>query len=97
RGEVLPRRRSTPAASAARCVASAVLCVAIALFGSVSTALGHVDPWPASAHRAIQVGSLELRPCLDAPAYCGNLDRPLDPTGAVPGRISIRFEYYPHS
>jgi pimeloyl-ACP methyl ester carboxylesterase len=77
--------------------ASAALCVAIALFGCFSAALGHVDPWPASAHRAIQVGSLELRPCLDAPAYCGNLDRPLDPTGAVPGRISIRFEYYPHS
>ena len=97
RGEVLPRRRRMPAASAARCVAIAVRCVAIALFGCVSTALGHVDPWPASAQRAIQVGSLELRPCLDAPAYCGNFDRPLDPTGAVPGRISIRFEYYPHS
>ena len=43
------------------------------------------------------VGSMELRPCLSAPGLCGSLDRPLDPTGAVPGRISIHFEYYPHS
>jgi hypothetical protein len=43
------------------------------------------------------VGSIELRPCTDAPAYCGTLDRPLDPIGAVPGRIAIHFEYYPHS
>jgi pimeloyl-ACP methyl ester carboxylesterase len=43
------------------------------------------------------VGLIEMRPCLSAPAYCGALDRPLDPTGAIPGRISIHFEYYRHS
>ena len=43
------------------------------------------------------VGSIDLPPCVAARAYCGTLDRPLDPTGAVPGRIAIHFEYYPHS
>jgi pimeloyl-ACP methyl ester carboxylesterase len=47
--------------------------------------------------RPLLVGSIELRPCAAAPAYCGALNRPLDPTGAVPGRIAIHFEYYPHS
>jgi pimeloyl-ACP methyl ester carboxylesterase len=73
------------------------MCGTFALFGLSSAALAHVDPWPADAHQALLVGSLELKPCLGAPAYCGDLDRPLDPTGAIPGRISIHFEYYPHS
>ena len=66
------------------------------LFGFVPAGSSHVDPWPASARGTLLVGSIELRPCLSAPALCGKLDRPLDPTGAVPGRISIYFEYYPH-
>lgn len=45
--------------------------------------------------RTLSVGSFELQPCAGIPAYCGKLDRPLDPTGAIPGRISIHFEYYP--
>ena len=32
----------------------------------------------------------------ERPAYCGRLDRPLDPTAAMPGRISAYFEFYPH-
>jgi pimeloyl-ACP methyl ester carboxylesterase len=47
--------------------------------------------------QALVVGSIELEPCRDAPAFCGKLERPLDPTGAVAGRISIHFEYYPHT
>src|SRR5450432_3354649 len=47
--------------------------------------------------RPLLVGTLELRRCPVVPAYCGTLDRPLDPTGAVAGRIAIHFEYYPHS
>ena len=43
------------------------------------------------------MGSVELRPCASAPGLCGKLDRPLDPTGAVPGHLSIYFEYYPHT
>jgi pimeloyl-ACP methyl ester carboxylesterase len=73
------------------------VCAAFALFGFDSAALSHVDPWPTAAGRSILVGSIELRPCLSVPGLCGTLDRPLDPTGAIPGRISIHFEYYPHS
>ena len=43
------------------------------------------------------VGSLLLERCPDVAAYCGRLDRALDPTGAIPDRISIHFEYYPHT
>jgi pimeloyl-ACP methyl ester carboxylesterase len=74
-----------------------VVCGALALFGFDSVGLSHVDPWPTATRRTLLVGSIELRPCLSAAAYCGRLDRPLDPTGAIPGRISIHFEYYPHS
>jgi pimeloyl-ACP methyl ester carboxylesterase len=85
-----PRRRCAPAACAG-------LCAAFALIGFDSLGMAHEDPWPTSARQAIQVGLIEIRPCQSAPAYCGALDRPLDPTGAIPGRISIHFEYYRHS
>ena len=56
------------------------------------------EPSQISANAApIQVGTLQLRPCLTAPAYCGALDRPLDPAGEVQGTISIGFEYYPRT
>jgi pimeloyl-ACP methyl ester carboxylesterase len=81
-----------------RLVAPAVgLCAAFALVAFSPISFGHVDPWPMSARRTVLVGSMELRPCPSAPGLCGRLDRPLDPTGAIPGRISIYFEYYPHS
>jgi pimeloyl-ACP methyl ester carboxylesterase len=51
-------------------------------------------PRPVKAQ--IQVGSIHLRRCQDAPAYCGVLSRPLDPAGAVPGSILIGFQLYPH-
>ena len=73
------------------------LCGAFALCGVISVGSSHVNPWPTSARQTLLVGSVELRPCQSVPAYCGRLDRRLDPTGAVPGRISIYFEYYPHS
>ncbi len=38
-----------------------------------------------------------MRRCPSVPAYCGTLSRPMDPTGATPGRISIYFEYYLHA
>jgi hypothetical protein len=63
------------------------LCAMFALLGLNS----------AGARERLLVGSIELRPCQSVHAYCGTLDRPLDPTGAIPGRISIYFEYYPHS
>jgi pimeloyl-ACP methyl ester carboxylesterase len=52
---------------------------------------------PPAERRPLLVGSVELKPCPGVPAYCGKLDRPLDPTAAIPGRISIHFEYYPHT
>jgi pimeloyl-ACP methyl ester carboxylesterase len=87
--ESLARGRSTSARLA--------LCAMFALLGLNSVGSSHVDPWPAGARETLLVGSIELRPCQSVPAYCGTLDRPLDPTGAIPGRISIYFEYYPHS
>jgi len=46
---------------------------------------------------SVRVGSLTLHACGERGAYCGRLDRPLDPAGVLPDRISIYFEYYPHS
>jgi pimeloyl-ACP methyl ester carboxylesterase len=47
---------------------------------------------------AITVGSLTLTPCQpDYGGYCGSITRPLDPNGVVTGRITVGFEYYPHS
>jgi len=52
---------------------------------------------PTAERPPLLVGSIELRACPVVPAYCGMLERPLDPTGALPGRIAIYFEYYPHT
>ena len=40
---------------------------------------------------------MTLERCPDGPAYCGRIERPLDPTGAIGGRISVYFEFYPHT
>ena len=46
--------------------------------------------------RKITVGSLTLKFCnADYTGYCGQLKRPLDPTGRIKGTITIGFEYYP--
>jgi len=50
-----------------------------------------------AAHPTLAVGTLELERCPHVHAYCGHIERPLDPTGAVPGSLSIHFEYYPHT
>lgn len=49
---------------------------------------------PVAAARASR---LELHPCAGVAALCGELPRPLDPSGRVPGRISVHFEFYPHT
>jgi pimeloyl-ACP methyl ester carboxylesterase len=72
------------------------LCGAFTLFGFDSAGTTQA-PSPPATRRPLLVGSIELKPCPTAAAYCGSLDRPLDPTGAIPGRISIHFEYYLHS
>ena len=44
----------------------------------------------------LQLGALQLKPCPFPQAYCGALERPLDPSGRVPGSIPIAFAIYPH-
>ncbi len=46
---------------------------------------------------ALQVGRLTLHRCETRAPWCGSLSRRLDPGGAVPGSISVYFEYYPHT
>jgi pimeloyl-ACP methyl ester carboxylesterase len=50
------------------------------------------------AAAVLVIGSLTLRPC-DASAtyYCGNIRRPIDSTGHIPGSIDIGFTWLPHS
>ena len=93
--EALPRCRIAPAAAVALCAALllGLGCLLHADADPVSTAASA----SAAGHHPLRVGSMELRPCLGVPAYCGDLNRPLDPTGAIPRQISIHFEYYPHS
>jgi pimeloyl-ACP methyl ester carboxylesterase len=83
-----PRRRTAPTACAALCGAFAVWSPALRCAGAAP---------PPADRRPLLVGSIELKPCPGVSAYCGKLDRPLDPTAAIPGRISIHFEYYPHT
>ncbi len=63
---------------------------------SLATSLAIAAP-AGAAPDSMRVGSMLLERCTSAAAYCGRLDRPLDPTGTVPGRISIYFEFYPHT
>jgi pimeloyl-ACP methyl ester carboxylesterase len=51
----------------------------------------------APASDTLQVGTLQLHACPFPQAYCGALDRPLDPSGAVPGTIPIAFAIFPHT
>jgi pimeloyl-ACP methyl ester carboxylesterase len=44
-----------------------------------------------------RVGSLTLYRCNGGQAYCGAIERALDPTGHVSGNIKISFELYPHT
>lgn len=71
--------------------AAALSCAALLVAAALSPP---VCSKPAAARR---VGSMLLEPCAGVAAYCGRLDRPLDPTGVIPGRISIYFEFYPHT
>ena len=78
-------------------LANALLCNALSLIAVAAAAPPHTDPRPANPRHTLWVGAIGLRPCANVAAYCGDLDRPLDPTGAISGRIGIHFEYYPHS
>jgi pimeloyl-ACP methyl ester carboxylesterase len=69
--------------------------LAIGLIGVVFS--GTVSAKRPDAPATLRVGSITLVACPDVDAYCGRLDRPMDPTGAISGRISIHFEYYLHT
>jgi pimeloyl-ACP methyl ester carboxylesterase len=69
---------------------------AAALLLTATTAATAAQMAPVSA-AILQVGQLKLHHCATPAPWCGTLERPLDPTGAVPGRVSVYFEYYPHS
>ncbi len=70
-----------------------LLCLAV-LFGTYAMAYQVVRPNAASA---IVVGSLRLHPCARPAAWCGDIKRPLDPSGAIAEAISIHFEFYRHT
>lgn len=64
--------------------------------GAVAIAASAAQPIPV-ALPALQVGQLKLRHCATPAPWCGTLERALDPTGVVGGKITIYFEYYPHT
>jgi pimeloyl-ACP methyl ester carboxylesterase len=50
-----------------------------------------------TAH-SITVGSVTLTPCQsEYNGYCGSITQPLDRTGQIPDKITIGFEFYPHT
>jgi len=51
-----------------------------------------------AAPKTIAVGKLTLTLCnTDYVGYCGSINRPIDPSGVIPGKIPVGFEYYPRS
>src|SRR5450755_2003109 len=62
-------------------------CVALLAAGSIG-----------AMPNTITVGELTLTLCQpDYTGYCGSINRPIDPKGVVPGKITVGFEYYPRS
>ncbi len=64
---------------------------------TVEAALGAVASPIIRAGQTLKVGTLVLKRCAPAEAWCGTLVRALDPHGGVPGTVPVYFEYYPHS
>jgi pimeloyl-ACP methyl ester carboxylesterase len=51
-----------------------------------------------AASKTMTVGQLTLTLCnTDYTGYCGSITRRVDPTGVIPGTITVGFEYYPRS
>jgi pimeloyl-ACP methyl ester carboxylesterase len=68
----------------------------------IAGAFGCAALWFAAGATAvpntIKVGSLTLTFCnTDYTGYCGAIERPIDPSGVVKGKITVGFEYYPRS
>ncbi len=72
----------------------------VGIIALLSSGARAAPPAP-GAPPTLRMGAMTLSLCADVPAprpaYCGRLERPLDPTGAQDGRLSIYFELYPHS
>ncbi|MBS0578822.1 MAG: alpha/beta fold hydrolase [Proteobacteria bacterium] len=60
------------------------------------TPVGAAAPAPPPP-ATLQVGQAKLHHCATAAPWCGTLERPLDPSGVVPGKIDVYFEYYPRA
>ena len=68
----------------------------------IAAILGCAALWVAGSAGAvpstIQVGKLTLTLCNTTyTGYCGSIQRPIDPSGAVAGNLTVGFEYYPRS
>ncbi len=73
---------------------------AVVLLALAATARAAAPPQSAAQPQpgaVLQVGQLKLHRCTTTAPWCGTLERALDPTGVVPGRIAVYFEYYPHT
>lgn len=71
-----------------------------ALAGTLAATLagaGAADALGTDAAAGLRVGHMTLHRCQSPAPWCGTLLRPLDPSGAVPGKLGVYFEYYPHS
>jgi pimeloyl-ACP methyl ester carboxylesterase len=84
-----------------------LLSICVLIVTSMSAVCFGAPPWIArhkipvnqstsSLADSVRVGSLTLHQCLGVHAYCGSIERALDPTGQVAGKIKISFEFYPH-
>jgi pimeloyl-ACP methyl ester carboxylesterase len=73
-------------------VTSSVLAVIFCAAVSVAGNAGAAPP------TTLTVGQLTLTLCnTDYTGYCGSITRLIDPTGVIPGTITVGFEYYPRS
>jgi pimeloyl-ACP methyl ester carboxylesterase len=88
---LFPRLARLVCAGAPTVALTALLWAGIA--GGPAAAASHVDP----PHELKRVGTLDLRACRDAAAYCGELKRSFDPDDPAFGSITIHFEFHPHS
>jgi pimeloyl-ACP methyl ester carboxylesterase len=58
--------------------------------------LGMAGAAAAAVPSTITVGALTLSLCNTRyTGYCGAIERPLDPSGTVAGKVTVGFEYYP--
>lgn len=64
--------------------------------GASLVLLGAVGLAQSAPSQHLRVGTADLVRCTPAGAWCGNLDRPLDPDGEIDGRLPIGFEFYRH-